>query len=40
MYWNSGRNCNYRIDGHPASIAALATVGQSAAMQGSVKAAG
>jgi hypothetical protein len=40
MYWNSGRNCNYRIDGHPASIAALATVGQSAAMQGSVNAAG
>jgi hypothetical protein len=36
MYWNSGRNCNYRIDGHPASIAALAAMGQSRAMQGTV----
>jgi hypothetical protein len=36
MYWNSGRNCNYRIDGHPASIAALAAMGQSRVMQGTV----
>jgi hypothetical protein len=36
MYWDSGIHCNYRIDGHPAAIAALASMGHSAAMQGHV----
>lgn len=36
MYWDSGIHCNYRIDGHPASVAALAAMGHSALMQGHV----
>ena len=36
MYWDDGGDtCNYRINGHPASLAALAAMGQSAALQGS-----
>jgi len=34
MYWDDGGGrCNYRVDGHPASLAALAAMGQS--MRGS-----
>jgi hypothetical protein len=41
MYWDDGgSSCNYRVDGHPASLAALATMGHSALMQGSVFAGG
>jgi hypothetical protein len=37
LYWDdAGPNCNYAVDGHPAAIAALATMGHSAAMQGNV----
>ena len=39
MYWDDGGtgrgSCNYRVDGHPASLAAMATLGHSAMMQGS-----
>lgn len=38
MYWNSGINCNYRIDGNPLSIAALAAMGRAAALQGHIAA--
>jgi hypothetical protein len=40
MYWNSGKHCNYRINANPASIAALAAMGHSAAMQGHLSSAG
>jgi hypothetical protein len=37
MYWDTHvGNCNYQVDGSPASISALATLGQSAALQGHV----
>jgi hypothetical protein len=36
LYWDSGTGCNYRVDGNPVSIAALATMGHSAALQGRV----
>ncbi len=37
MYWDDGgRRCNYRVDGHPASLAALAAMGHAPFMQGSV----
>jgi hypothetical protein len=36
MYWdNGGSSCNYRVDGRPASLAALAAMGHLAVMQGS-----
>jgi hypothetical protein len=37
MYWDDGgSSCNYRVDGRPASLAALATMGHLPLMQGSV----
>jgi hypothetical protein len=40
MYWddagNNANSCDYRVDGHPASLAALASMGRSGVMQGSV----
>ncbi len=36
LYWDSGTGCNYSVDGNPMSIAALATMGHSAALQGRV----
>lgn len=36
MYWDSGTHCNYKVDGNPVSIAALATMGRSAGLQGRV----
>lgn len=38
MYWDdggTGGSCNYRVDGRPAALAALATLGHSSVMQGS-----
>ena len=36
MYWdNGGSSCNYRVDGRPASLAALAAMGHLSLMQGS-----
>jgi hypothetical protein len=35
MYWDDGgTGCNYRVDGRPASLAALKAMGSSAALQG------
>lgn len=37
MYWDdggSGGNCNYRVNSHPTSLAALAAMGRSPVMQG------
>jgi hypothetical protein len=36
MYWDSDRNCNFSVNGNPTSIAALAAMGRSAALQGRV----
>jgi hypothetical protein len=37
MYWDTqAGTCNYKVDGSPASISALASMGQSAALQGHV----
>jgi hypothetical protein len=36
LYWNTGGHCSYKINDHPASIAAMATMGQSAALQGHI----
>ena len=37
MYWDThAGNCNYKVDGNPASLSALAAMGQSAALQGHV----
>lgn len=38
MYWDTAPkgNCDYKIDGNPGSISALAAMGQSAALQGHV----
>jgi hypothetical protein len=37
MYWDTHvGNCDYKVDGRPASISALAAMGQSAALQGQV----
>jgi hypothetical protein len=36
LYWDDGGGgCNYRVDGHPASLAAMASLGRAAVMQGS-----
>ena len=36
LYWDwSGTGCSYRVDGHPAALAALAALGRSAMMQAS-----
>jgi hypothetical protein len=36
LYWDDGGGgCNYRVDGHPASLAAMAALGRAASMQGS-----
>jgi hypothetical protein len=38
LYWDDGgAGCNYRVDGNPASLAALAALGHSAVMQGSAR---
>jgi hypothetical protein len=39
MYWDDGTsgNCGYRVDGHPASLAALAAMGHASVMQGSAR---
>ena len=35
LYWDdAGTRCSYRVDGHPAALAALAALGRSAMMQG------
>jgi hypothetical protein len=35
LYWDDGGSgCGYRVDGHPAALSALASMGHSAAMQG------
>jgi hypothetical protein len=39
MYWDSGFSCNYRVNGNPLAIAALAEMGHAAALQGRVAAA-
>jgi hypothetical protein len=36
MYWDSDQGCDYSVDGSAVSIAALATMGHSAALQGRV----
>ena len=36
MYWDSDTGCNYSVNSSPVSIAALATMGRSAALQGRV----
>jgi hypothetical protein len=37
MYWDTHvGNCDYKVDGNPASMSALTTMGQSAALQGHV----
>ena len=37
MYWDTHvGNCNYKVDGIPASISALAVMGKSPALQGHV----
>jgi hypothetical protein len=37
MYWDTHvGNCDYKVDGRPGSISALAAMGQSAALQGHV----
>lgn len=39
LYWNShgqGNGCDYSLDSHPASVAALAAMGRSAALQGRI----
>ena len=37
MYWDTHVGaCDYKVDGRPASISALAAMGQSAALQGHV----
>ncbi len=36
MYWDSGTSCDYSVDGNPTSIAALASMGRAAALQGRV----
>jgi len=38
MYWDSGVSCNYRVNGNPLGIAALAEMGHAAALQGRVTA--
>jgi len=39
MYWDDGSsgNCGYRVDGRPASLAALAAMGRASVMQGSAR---
>jgi hypothetical protein len=35
LYWDdAGTSCNYRVDGHPSALSALAALGRSAVMQG------